>query len=128
MSDKRQTDNAYEFAAELCRAADKDKAFLDRFWPELCGEEDLLEEFCYYAENRKFACKASESGYTVVDVMVWQIDHFKAQLDRGNTGMRDNGSMMILMAFDTFLKMRKEPGRYIRMIQQETGTDYPDKY
>ena len=60
--------------------------------------------------------------------MVWQIDHFKAQLDRGEPGMRDNGGKMLLLAFDTMLKMKREPERYLRMMQQETGTDYPDKY
>ena len=42
--------------------------------------------------------------------------------------MGDNGDKMLLLAFDTFLKMRKEPERYIRLLQGETGTDYPEKY
>ena len=60
--------------------------------------------------------------------MVWQIDHFKAELDHRDPDMRDNGDKMLLMAFDTFLKMRKDPEKYTWMMQEETGTDYPDKY
>lgn len=128
MIDKERLKNAYQFTAALCYYADKDEEFRESFWKELCREEDILEEFCYYMENQKFACKVSIEGYTVIDIMVWQIDHFKAELDRSDLEMRDNGDKMLLMAFDTFLKMRKEPEKYVWMMQEETGTDYPEKY
>lgn len=128
MLDKERLENAYQFAAALCYYANKDKAFLEDFWERLRQEDDILEEFCYYMENQKFACCVSIEGYTVIDVMVWQIDHFKAELDRRDPDMRDNGDKMLLMAFDTFLKMRKDPEKYIWIMQEETGTDYPDKY
>ncbi len=128
MVDKERLDNAYQFMSALCYFAGKDQAFRENFWTELCNDGEILEEFCYYMENQKFACGVSIKGYTVVDIMVWQIDHFKAELDRSDPGMRDNGDKMLLMAFDTLLKMRKNPEKYVRMMQEETGTDYPDKY
>ncbi len=128
MIDKERQDNAYQFAKALCYYAGKDEGFLERFWAELCGEEDILDEFCYYMEHQTFACRVKIEGYTVIDVMVWQIDHFKAEMDRRDPDMRDNGDQMLLMAFDSFLKMRKEPGRYVRLMKDETGTDYPGKY
>lgn len=82
----------------------------------------------FFAETGDFSCKAKIEGYTLVDILVWQIDHFKAQMDRGNTGMRNNGSKMVLRAFDTMLKMEKEPEKYKQLMQTETGTDYPEKY
>ncbi len=60
--------------------------------------------------------------------MVWQMDHFKAQLDRGHDDMKQNGDKMLLMAFDTMLKMEKQPEKYVYLMQSETGTDYPEKY
>ena len=75
-----------------------------------------------------FSCKTKIKGYTVLDILVWQIDHFKAAMDRGRPGMGDNGSKMALRAFDTLLKMEKEPEKYIQRMQSETGTDYPEKY
>ena len=60
--------------------------------------------------------------------MVWQKDHFKAQMDRGHYDMKQNGDKMLLMAFDTMLKMEKQPEKYVQLMQSETGTDYPDKY
>lgn len=126
--EKERLERARQFAETLCRYAGKDRAFYENFWTALVGEEDILEEFCYFPEHQQFACSASVEGYTVVDVMVWQIDHFKAEMDRKDPGMGQNGDKMVLMAFDTFLKMRKNPGKYIRALQGETGTDYPEKY
>lgn len=117
-----------EFVKALCRYSGEDEAFAKRFYQKLQEDPEIFEELCYYAEHGNFACKAKISGYTVIDVMIWQMDHFKARLDRDNSGTRQNGDRMLLLAFDTFLKMRKEPQKYIQKMQEETGTDYPDKY
>lgn len=79
-------------------------------------------------ETGDFLCKMKVDGYTVIDVMVWQMDHFKAEMDRGKYEMKDNSSKMILRAFDTLLKMKQQPDRYKMLMQSETGTDYPGKY
>jgi hypothetical protein len=42
--------------------------------------------------------------------------------------MKQNGDKMLLMAFDTMLKMEKQPEKYVYLMQSETGTDYPEKY
>ena len=39
-----------------------------------------------------------------------------------------NGDRMLLMAFDTMLKMERDPERYAAPMRSETGTDYADKY
>ena len=42
--------------------------------------------------------------------------------------MKNNGDKMLLMAFDTMLRMERDPERYVDLMQTETGADYPDKY
>lgn len=113
---------------EFGYAAGEDETFLRELTAGLLTCPEIGEEFLYYGENRDFSCKAKVGGYTVVDIMVWQIDHFKAEMDRGQYGMRHNGSKMVLRAFDTMLKMKKEPEKYMHLMQTETGTDYPEKY
>ncbi len=115
------------WARELCRCAEQDEAFFADFWERLSADEEVLAEFSYYLEHQNFLCKANVDGYTVVDIMVWQMDHFKAQMDRGKYEMRENGDTMLLMAFDTFLKMKQDKEPYLRKLQGETGTDYPGK-
>ncbi len=106
----------------------EDAEFLDTLAKAIWEDAEAAEEFACYMETGNFLCRKKVDGYTVVDVMVWQIDHFKAEMDRGKYAMRENGSKMVLRAFDTFMKMKKQPDKYKGLMQSETGTDYPDKY
>ena len=42
--------------------------------------------------------------------------------------MANNGGKMVLRAFDTLLKMKRQPEKYKGLMQSETGTDYPGKF
>ena len=117
-----------EAVDRLGRGAGESGEFLEELAEGLAASPAIGEEVLFYVETGDFSCKTKIEGYTLVDIMVWQIDHFKAQMDRGNTGMRNNGSKMVLRAFDTMLKMEREPERYKLLMQTETGTDYPEKY
>lgn len=121
-------EKAYQWACALCHYAGEDEAFLQDFWQRLRQSEHVYKEFTYYLENRNFLCEYTVEGYSVVDIMVWQTDHFKAQMDRGKYDMKNNGDKMLLMAFDTLLKMERDPAKYVKLMQTETGTDYQDKY
>lgn len=116
------------FVSELCRYAQADEEFQKVFLKNLKEDEEICAELAYYMEKGSFACRAKVCCYTVVDIMVWQMDHFKARLDRDNTGTRQNGDKMVLLSFDTLLKMKKNPEVYLQRLQSETGTDYPGKY
>ncbi len=117
-----------EEVKRLGGGAEESEEFLEELAAGLAASPGIGEEFLFFSETGDFSCKAKIEGYTLVDILVWQIDHFKAQMDRGNTGMRNNGSKMVLRAFDTMLKMEKEPEKYKQLMQTETGTDYPEKY
>lgn len=119
---------AYAWAKALCHYAGENETFLERFWADLIQSEDVYREFVYYLEHQDFLCDYQIEGYSLVDIMVWQMDHFKAQLDRGKDDMKNNGDKMLLMAFYTMLQMEKDPMFYVAHMQGETGTDYPGKY
>lgn len=119
---------AAEFAANLCLYGGEDQAFYDGFWSGLLAHPDILREFVYYMEHGEFLCRKKVCGRSVVDVMVWQIDHFKAALDRGQEAMRCNKDRMVLHAFHTLLLMAENPEPYIRKMAGETGTDFEGKY
>lgn len=121
-------EKAYQWAHALCYYAGENEIFLQDFWQRLRQSVNVYQEFVYYLEHQTFLCKYTVEGYSVVDIMVWQMDHFKAQMDRGKDDMKNNGDKMLLMAFDTMLKMEHEPARYVELMQTETGTDYQGKY
>ncbi len=119
---------AYEWAKALCHYAGKDEIFLGRFFEMLTASEGVWREFLYYLEHQNFLCEYQVAGYSLIDIMVWQMDHFKAQLDRDRTQMKSNGDRMLLEAFHTMLLMERDPQYYVNLMQSETGTDYPGKY
>lgn len=119
---------AYEWAKALCHYAGKDEAFLEHFFEMLTASEGVAREFLYYLKHQNFLCEYQVEGYSLIDIMVWQMDHFKAQLDRDRTQMKSNGDRMLLEAFHTMLLMEQEPQYYVNLMQSETGTDYPGKY
>lgn len=123
---------AYQWAQALCSCAGEGEVFLKEFWEMLMGSDKIYREFVYYLEYQTFLCEYKVSGYSIVDIMVWQIDHFKANLDQSKGGTvyagGQNGDRMLLMAFDTMLRMEQEPEKYVASMQGDTGTDYPDKY
>ena len=121
-------EKAYQWAKALCYYAGEDDVFLQDFWLRLRQSEHVYKEFIHYLEHQNFLCEYAVEGYSVVDIMVWQMDHFKAQMDRGKDDMKSNGDKMLLMAFDTMLKMEQDPTHYVELMQTETGTDYEGKY
>lgn len=121
-------ENIREWIEQLGEEAGENKGFLEELIQGVSESGELSEEFAYYMETGDFLCKAKVDGYTVIDIMVWQMDHFKAELDRDRYEMKNNRGKMILRAFDTMLKMQNNPEKYKTLMQTETGTDYPDKY
>lgn len=119
---------AYAWAKGLCFYAGEDEAFLEAFFKRLTESEGVSREFLYYLEHQDFLGAYKVAGYSLVDIMVWQMDHFKAQLDRDRADMKNNGDKMLLHAFHTMLLMEENPEYYVNLMQSETGTDYPGKY
>lgn len=126
--DQKRVEAAAQFAARLCMYAGENQEFYDGFWARLLGNPAVLAEFVYYMERQDFACRTKIAGRTVADIMVWQIDHFKANLDRGQEDMRCNKDKMVLYAFDTMTKMAETPEAYVLRMSAETGTDFQGKY
>lgn len=117
----------YDWAAVLTKDCHKDKVFLDELFRRFEEVPALYEEFKYFHEHDDFLCAFSVEGMTVADILVWQIDRFKAALDEGKFGLKYDRSEMILMAFYTMYDVSKNPGAYMAHFREETGTDYEGK-
>lgn len=117
-----------EWIHQLCLLGKKDEAYYKNFLTQLDEYPDVLKELLHYAYNSDFLGEVSIEDFTVVDILVWQIDHFKSHMDRGEYDMQSNPEHMILMAFDTMLQMKKNPLPFILQMKCETGTDYADKF
>ncbi len=117
-----------EWVCELAKGAGKNGEEALDFWERLKRDKELLEELEHYSVYRNFLCKYKVAGYTVTDILVWQVDHFKAYLDRHEEVNRYHQGKLLYNAFDILLQMRKNPEPYVNKLQGETGTDFVGKY
>lgn len=116
------------FTRKACLDNGFSEGFFEEFWERMLKRDDIYKEYVYYLVKREFLGEVRIEGYQVVDVLIWQMDGFKSKLDRDNYDMKNNEAKMVISAFDTFLKMAKEPEEYVKRMQHDTGTDYEDKF
>lgn len=113
---------------ELAMGAGETQEYADGLWERLRRSNGVLREFAYYHDYGKFLCEYKVAGYTLADILVWQVDHFKAYLDRPEEMNRYRQERLLLESVDIMLKMEMDPGKYIEKMQGETGTDFEGKY
>ena len=128
VSDEEQV-RVFNWAMNLAAQAEVSNEFLAKFWNNLILHNDIYEEFVYFMNHRNFLCKANVEGYTVADIMIYQVDHFKSAFDMPNMDKyKHNGDYMVMMAFNTLIEMKSNPTPYIYNMKHNSGTDFPDKF
>lgn len=113
---------------ELSAQAGEGEEYTHDLWNRLKASPGILQEFAYYHDYRSFLCKYQVAGYTLADILVWQVDHFKAYLDRHLEVNRYRQEKLLLDSLDIMIQMEKDPAKYVEKMRQETGTDYVGKY
>ncbi len=117
-----------EWAVKLAQCAGQNEDQAEAFAGGIESSPGLSEEMEYYYEHQNLLCKYQVAGYTLADVLVWQVDHFKAFLDRPDEMNRYDEDRLLWSAFQTMLAMQEHPEGYQRKMREETGTDYAGKY
>ena len=113
---------------ELAKCAGEEQSYAEGLWERMKNSNGVLREFAYYHDYGKFLCEYKVAGYTLADILVWQVDHFKAYLDRPNEMNRYRQERLLLDSLDIMLQMEKNPTVYVEKMSGETGTDFVDKY
>ena len=118
---------ALEFAGALCKFSNKDEEFYREFIRRLEDSPALYKEFMYYLDRQDFLCEMNVQGITIPDILVWQVDKFKAGIDEGRFELKYNADAMLLAAFNTMYDVEKDPAPYLENFRTVTGSDYEDK-
>lgn len=116
------------YLAELTERAGEPEEYGRKLWGRLKASNGVLREFAYYHDYGSFLCEYKVAGYTLADILVWQVDHFKAYLDRPEEMNRYRQERLLLTSIDIMLQMEDDPEPYIEKMRGETGTDFEDKY
>ena len=132
MDEKEQLEKAlavlHDFICNLAAQAGESAEYGEQLWQGIRQSGGLLQELAYYHDYGEFLCKYQVAGYTLADVLVWQVDHFKAYLDRRDEVNRWRPERLLLHALDVLLQMEVDPWPFIAKMQGETGTDYVGKF
>ena len=119
-----------DYTTELATYADKDNPaeYAKELVNKLLAHQKILNEYVYYLATGNLKCDYSVEGYTIADIVIWQMDHFKALLDNKLAQNKDNSYRMVLEAFDTMMSLEDNPQKYISVMQSTTGTDFVEKF
>lgn len=121
-------DTLHAYILDLSVQAGEDRAYGETLWQEISRSEGLLQELAYYHDYGEFLCRYQVAGYTLADVLVWQVDHFKLYMDRPQDMNRYRRQRLLLSAFHTLARMEEEPTalmNFMDKMQGETGQDIP---
>ncbi len=127
MDEREQLERALKalenFVRGLAVQAGETEEYGERLWEGIRRSGGLLQELAYYYDNGQFLCKYEVAGYTLADILVWQVDHFKLYMDRPEEMNRYRQPRLLLASFDTMLQMEKNPESFAEKMRLETGQD-----
>ncbi len=118
----------HQYIGNLSVYAGESEDYAEDLWKRISKSNGLLRELAYYHDYGKFLSEYKIAGYTLVDILVWQVDHFKAYLDRPEEINRYRKEKLLLQSFDIMAQMEKNPKPYVDKMTGETGTDFVGKY
>lgn len=118
----------HRYIRMLAERAGENEENAEELWKRISCSNGLLRELAYFHDFGKFLSEYKVAGYTLTDILVWQVDHFKAYLDRPEEMNRYRQERLLLTSFDIMSKMEENPQPYINKMQGETGTDFVDKF
>lgn len=112
-----------QFVCNLALQGEKGSDYGENLWQEIRKSPGLLRELSYYHDYGSFLCEYSVEGYTLADLLVWQVDHFKLYMDRPEEMNRYKQPRLLLESLEIMVQMERNPGPFIRKMRSETGQD-----
>ncbi len=117
-----------EYVYDLAEKAGESREYAEDLWNRIRRSGGVLQELAYYHDNGQFWAQHQVAGYRLTDILVWQVDHFKAYLDRREEVNRWHPERLFLHSLDVMLRMEKDPEPFVKKMQGETGTDFVGKF
>ena len=116
------------YVLDLSAKAGKPEGYGEALWERIRQSNGVLRELAYYHDYGNFLGDYKVAGYGLMDILVWQVDHFKAYMDRHEEMNRYRTERLLLESLDVLLKMEGDPTVFVEKMKGETGTDFADKY
>lgn len=120
---KRALDTLQSYVQELAVRAGEKESYGEELWQGIRQSPGLLQELAWFHDKGSFLCRYAVEGYTLADVLVWQVDHFKLYMDRPEEMNRYRQERLLLAAFETMLKLERDPQPLVKKMTDESGQD-----
>ena len=65
------------FIKQLAIAVGENEDYGQMLWNRIRQSSGVLQEVAYYHDYGNLLCKHKVAGYTLADILVWQVDHLK---------------------------------------------------
>ncbi len=121
--EQRNAMNAlHDFVLALSEQAGKGEEYGKTLWGRITNSVGVLRELAYFHDTGEFWGKYEVAGYTLTDIVVWQVDHFKAYMDRVEMN-RFHRERLFLESLEVLLDMEENPEKFVRKMAEESGQD-----
>lgn len=114
---------AYEDLKYLCEFTGKGTEYADTLWQSFLENEGLYEEFLFYIDNKALKDAFSFEGYSLTDIYVYMLGHFKLTNDSGKNFEECNRESMILETFMGMAELIRNPAEYVKKLEAGRGMD-----
>ena len=108
---------------KLAAGAGETERYGEELWQGIRQSPGLLQELAWYHDKGSFLCRYAVEGYTLADVLVWQVDHFKLYMDRPEEMNRYRQERLLLAAFEAMLTLERDPQPLVKKMTDESGQD-----
>ena len=124
---KKALKSLYLFIIDLSEKSEKGKEYGRELWDRIVLSEGVLKEVAYYFDTGKFWDGYEVAGFHLTDILVWQVDHFKAYMDRREEMNRYRTERLFLESIEVMLDMEKDPEPFVKKMRDESGTDFDQR-
>lgn len=114
---------AFEALSLLCESCGETQTLQMQLWQDFLQDKELYDEFVYFVEQRTLLGKVNVGGYTLLDLYVMEMDSYNLCHDTGKNTASCSKDALVLHAFVTMTKMRKEPEKYLKKFSSGEGMD-----
>lgn len=112
---------AYERMQELAQFTGRDAAFIEELWRELVLDGNLMKEFVYYLDHHTLLDEMKCEGYGLTDLYFWLLQRDNLMQDYGKNNADCNKEGLVLDAFWMMTEMKKDPQKYVKILNSEMG-------
>lgn len=120
---KKALDTLHEWTLAIAREAGQTDEAAELLWGKIKSVPEVLREYAYYHDRGEALCEYSVQGYTLADIMIWQIDHFRSHMDRLDNVNKFNPASLLFDSFLCLIQLKENPAEIISRFAGETGTD-----